>query len=392
MTFWKKGSSIFVERIIILELVVISIAVFGVGWLLNKDDPLFLKSKYQIVNLLVVALSLYYGFSGSLIFLLILSIGYILFYKPFPYVQFLQNLLFALLSSEFRYIWQKKIETANLEKNYAELTADIYRRELFKLKLEYDLLEESIVTKTYSLRRIIEEFNAPSADVFMELISNHFGVYSAELYKIEDGRLISIKRLGEGAKLDPESGFLEEALELKKSFYIPPKEILKKAIGGELAFIALLIAETYSGRYALAIKDMQFLNINEEVFTYITILLEYFGDSIAFESSDFSCKEECDRDFKLQVFRMLNLKNKFGIDSNIVVCEFPEEKRESLQNIYKLLRGLDKVCINQTRVYILLPITSKVGIERFLERMRKDFNFLKVKEIIDVDSFCRYQF
>jgi len=387
MKFLGIGNRIFIERIIVLELFVISIAILGVGWLSNKDDPLFLKSEYQILNLLVVALSLYYGFSGGLIFVLILSIGYVLFYKPFPYIQFLQNLLFALLSSEFRYIWQKKIETANLERAYAEHSADMYRKEFFKLKVEYDLLEESVVTKTYSLRRIIEEFNVASAEVFMELIANYFGVYSAELYKIEDGRLVSIKRLGEGAKLDPESGLLEEAIELKKSFYLPPKEILKKPVDGEPAFIALLIAETYGGKYVLAIKDMQFINMNEEVFAYITVLLEYFGDSIAFESSDLAFKEDCDKDFKLQAFRMLNLKNKFGIDSYVVVCEFPEERREYLEKIYKLVRGLDRVCTNGTKTYILLPITSKVGVERFLERIRKELNSLKVKEIIDVDKF-----
>jgi len=387
MKFWKVADRIFIERIAILELLVISSIFFWMGWLSNREDPLFLKSEYQIVNLLVVALSLYYGFSGGLTFVLILSIGYVLFYRPFPYIEFLQNLLFALLSSEFRYIWQKKIEIANLERTYAEQMANICRKEFFKLKLEYDLLEESLVTKTYSLRKIIEEFNVPSANVFMELISNHFGIYSAELYKVEDGSLISIKRLGEGAKLDPENKFLKEAIELKKSFYVPPKEILKKTTGEELDFIALLVAETYGGMYALAIKDMQFLNINDEVFAYITVLLEYFGDSISYESSDLAFKEDCDKDFNLQAFRMINLKNKFGIDSYVVVCELTEEKRENVEKLYKLVRGLDRVCINRTQVYILLPITSKIGVERFLQRIRKELNSLKVNEIIDVDKF-----
>jgi len=389
MKFLGFGGRIFIDKIIILELFVVSIVIFVIGWFLNKDDPLFLKSEYQIINLLAVVLSLYYGFSGGLTFVLILSVAYLLFYKPFPYIQLLQNLLFVLLSSEFRYIWQKKIEIANMEKTYVEHTADIYRKEFFKLKLEYDLLEESMVTKTYSLRKIIEEFNVPSADVFMELISNYFGVYSAELYKLESGNLISIKSLGEGAKLDAKNELLQEAIELKKSFYIPPKEIFKKTVSGEIPFIALLIAETYGGTYVLAIKDMQFTNINEEVLAYITILLEYFGDSIAFESSGFICKKDCNKDFKLQAFRMLNLKENFGIDSYVVVCEFPEEKREHVEKIYKLIRGLDRACINQREIYILLPITPRPGVERFLERVKKDLNFLKVKEIVDVGSFCR---
>ncbi|WP_448587957.1 hypothetical protein [Thermocrinis sp.] len=389
MKLLGSGSRFFVERVIVLELLVISVGILVFGWLYNKEDPLFLKSEYQIINLLVITLSLYYGFSGGLTFISILFLGYMLFYKPFPYVQFLQNLLFALISSEFRYIWKKKIDLATLEKNYAEQMADTYRKELFELKLEYDLLEQSMVTKAYSLRRIIEEFNVPSADTFMGLISSYFGVYSAELYKVEDGGLISIKSLGEGAEVDPKEELVEEAIELKKSFYIPPKLMLKKAMDSKLNLIALVIAETYSGKYLLAIKDMQFLNIDEEVLAYITILLEYFGDSIAFDVSHFTCWEECDKSFRLQAYRMLRLKDSFEIPSYVVVYEFPKEKKEEVKKLSNLVRGLDRICINQTEAYVLLPITPRLGVDRFLERVGRELNFLKVKEIRDVDSFCR---
>jgi len=97
MKFLGFGGRIFIDKIIILELLVVSIAIFVIGWFLNKDDPLFLKSEYQIINLLAVVLSLYYGFSGGLTFVLILSFAYLLFYKPFPYIQLLQNLLFVRL-------------------------------------------------------------------------------------------------------------------------------------------------------------------------------------------------------------------------------------------------------------------------------------------------------
>jgi len=370
----------------LIETFLISLLIFGLGFLLDKKDPLFLRTEYQILNLLIVFISLYYGFLGSLAFIFMLLVEYSLFYKPFPHTQFLQNLLFALISSEFRYIWQKKIEVASFEKDYTEEMANAYRREFFKLKLEYDLLEELMVSKTYSLRRIIEKFNIPSADVFMELISDYFRIYSAELYKVEGKRLISIKKIGEGARLNLEDETIKEAIESNRSFYIPPKEIFDKATDQELNLIAIVVAETYIGKYLLAIKDMEFSNINDEVLIYITILLEYFGDSIAFESSNFIYKESCSRDFNFQVFRMYNLKKKFGIDSYIVKCEVLE-RRQELKELPAFVRGLDRVCVNQTEAYILLSITPKAGVEKFLERLKSKFSFLEVLEIKNVEDF-----
>ena len=336
----------------------------------------------------MVALSLYYGYSGTIVLISFLSVGYFFFYQPFPLHDFLQNLLFALLSSEFRYIWDKKIKLALADKTYAEQVSELYRRQLFSLKLEYDLLERQFVLSHYSVRNILERFKVPSSKAFMELISDFFGVISAELYKYEDRKLISLEKLGSGAKVDEEDPLIQEALVLNASFYIPPKDILKKAMNEELNFIATVVVESYAGKFLLAIKDMDFLNINEEVLTYMTILLEYYGDSIAFETSGFSCTKFCDREFELQAYRMQSLKERFGIDSFVVVFEYPLERREEVIKLKSMVKGLDRVCINENKVLVLLPITPKEGVERFIERIIKNMDFLKVKDIKPIGEFC----
>ncbi|MCI4454533.1 MAG: hypothetical protein JHC25_06275 [Thermodesulfobacterium sp.] len=388
MHAFKLGERITIEKVIFVEIFLLIAFLLALSWYFNREDPLFIKSRYDLINLLVVALSLYYGYSGAIVLIFLLSVGYFLFYQPFPLNNLLQNLLFALLSSEFRYIWDKKIKLALADKTYAEQMAELYRRQLFSLKFEYDLLERQFVLSSYSIRNILERFKVPSSKAFMELISDFFGIISAELYKYEDGKLISLEKLGSGVKVDKKDPLIQEALELNTSFYIPPKDILKKAINEELNFIALVVAESYAGKFLLAIKDMDFLNINEEVLSYITILLEYYGDSIAFEASGFSCTKFCDREFELQAYRMQSLKERLGIDSFVVVFEYSPERREEVIKLKSMIRGLDRVCINENKVLVLLPITPREGVKRFIERIGKNIDFLKVKEIKSIEEFC----
>jgi len=377
--------------VIFVEIFLLTALFLAVGWYFNREDPFFIKSEYDLVNLLVVALSLYYGYFGAIVLISFLSVGYFFFYQPFPLNTFLQNLLFALLSSEFRYIWDKKIKLALADKTYAEQMAELYRRELFSLKFEYDLLERHFVLSPYSLRNILEWFNVPSSKAFMELISDFFGIISAELYKYENGKLISLEKFGGSVKLDEKDPLIQEALELKKSFYIPPKDILRNPMSEEVNFIALVVAESYAGKFLLAIKDMDFLNINEEALSYITVLLEHYGDSIAFETSGFSCTKFCDRGFELQAYRMQLLKERLGIDSFVVIFEYPPERREEVVKLKSMVKGLDRVCINGDKVFVLLPITPKEGVERFLERITKHMDFLEVEEIKPIGEFCNGQ-
>jgi len=388
MRAFGLGERITIEKVIFVEIFLLTAFLLAFGWYFNREDPLFIKSRYDLINLLVVTLSLYYGYSGAIVLISLLLAGYFFFYQPFPLNNLLQNLLFALLSSEFRYIWDKKIKLALADKTYAEQMAKIYLRQLFNLKIEYDLMERQFVLFSYSVRNILERFKVPSSKAFMELISDFFGIISAELYKYEDGKLISLEKLGSGVKVDEEDPLIQEALELNTSFYIPPKDILKKAMNEELNFIALVVAESYAGKFLLAIKDMDFLNINEEVLSYITILLEYYGDSIAFEASGFSCTKFCDREFELQAYRMLSLKERFGIDSFVVVFEYPSERRKEVIKLKSMVKGLDRVCINENKVFVLLPITPMEGVRRFIEMISKNMDFLKVKGIKPIGEFC----
>jgi hypothetical protein len=127
MRAFGLGERITIEKVIFVEIFLLTAFLLAFGWYFNREDPLFIKSRYDLINLLVVALSLYYGYSGAIVLISLLFVGYFFFYQPFPLNDLLENLLFALLSSEFRYIWDKKIKLALVDKAYAEQMAELYR-------------------------------------------------------------------------------------------------------------------------------------------------------------------------------------------------------------------------------------------------------------------------
>lgn len=108
MQAFRLAERITIEKVVFVEIFLLIAFLLALGWYFNREDPLLIKSEYDLINLLVVALSLYYGYSGAIVLISFLSAGYFFFYQPFPLNNLLQNLLFALLSSEFRYIWDKK--------------------------------------------------------------------------------------------------------------------------------------------------------------------------------------------------------------------------------------------------------------------------------------------
>jgi len=153
----KRLFSISVIPIIVIESFVAALALFLIGFLFSKEDPLLLKGFFSPTLLVGLVFALYYGLVSSMLFLLIVAVTSFFLYSPPPYRELLWHSLIFLVASEFHYYWQKRIKEAELEKDYLEEQVSILRREMFILKLSHDQLELNYVLRPYSLRRILEE-------------------------------------------------------------------------------------------------------------------------------------------------------------------------------------------------------------------------------------------
>jgi hypothetical protein len=83
MRAFGLGERITIEKVIFVEIFLLTAFLLGFGWYFNQEDPLFIKSRYDLINLLVVALSLYYGYSGAIVLISLLFAGYFFFFSRF---------------------------------------------------------------------------------------------------------------------------------------------------------------------------------------------------------------------------------------------------------------------------------------------------------------------
>ncbi len=66
MRTFRLAERITIEKVIFVEVFLLTAFLLALGWYFNREDPLLIKSRYDLINLLVVVLSLYYGYSGLL--------------------------------------------------------------------------------------------------------------------------------------------------------------------------------------------------------------------------------------------------------------------------------------------------------------------------------------
>ena len=376
--------------IIIAEIFIASLILFLIGFLFSKDDPLLLRSFFSPTLLVGLILSLYYGLTSSILFLLIITIASFFLYSPPPYRELLWHLLVFLVASEFHYYWQKRIKEVELEKEYLEEQISILRRELFVLKISHDQLELNYVLKPYSLRRILEELKErllktedekSLMDFFLKILLQNFQVYRAVIFVYKDGKLKPLATLGnEEPKTD--DVLLKRAIEEESSVYITPKT-LKHVQDHIIHYVAVIREEANGEVYFLAISDILFVNLNEEVLNYIYIILSYIVEDLVFSRKlrEIYGKSEvpCSFNFVKELYKMSELYKKQGIESSVVFFSFKELPETYPYDLEASIRKLDMLCILQERnlVIFLLPFTSVVGAKSFSERIQKQFPALK---------------
>ena len=375
---------------VIIEVLIVSSVLFLVGFSVSKDDPLLIKQYFSPALLAGLVLSLYYGLASSILFLTFLTLASFFFYPNPPYKELLWHLLIFLIASEFHYYWKKHIKEVELEKEYLENQVSILRKELFLLKLSHDQLELNYVLKPYSLRRILEELKEKLLrnedektliEFFFRILLQNFQVYKASVFVYKDKKLIPLATLGNGEpkKDDP---LLKKAIEEETSVYITPKT-LENLNDPSIYYVAVIREEVEGEIFLLAISDILFVNLNEEVLNYIYIILSYIVEDLIFSRKLRKIYREsyipCGFNFVKELYKMSELYKKQGIESSIVFFSYDELPDNYPYDLETTIRKLDMLCILEDKklVIFLLPFTSVVGARSFAERIRKKFPALK---------------
>lgn len=337
-------------------------------------------------------------------FIVTISIISFFIYIPFPYEQVIWNLMLILICSEFRYYWLQRIKNAETELEYLKFQISKLRKELFLLRLSHEQLEFNYIVRPYSLRRMILELKEKLLkdfseeeimQYFLSLLSQNFKVYKAVLYKESKGKFTPIASIGQELEpLDENDPLIKLVVETEQPRYLPPKALKDFSTDKNyFKYLAVIIAKGEKKKILMTIKDILFVNLNEEVLNYMVILLQYVLEDIEiaeelrkfYSTSTSICN---DFDFLKEFFKMYNLNKKLGIPSSIVIFNYEDINQSIKYEIRQHIRGIDMVCFIKEKklILFLLPFTAIAGAVSFAERIRKNFEDLKLLGIYKVEE------
>jgi hypothetical protein len=153
-----------------LETAAICIAAVVLGLVVSPDDPFFTRQgSFPWTLLAPLLIGLRYGFLQAFVAALLLIIAnyiLVLFFEQaqwqFSTAASLGMLLSAMLTGEFRDIWERRINRLGMSNEYRQARLEEFTRNYHVLKLSHDQLEQESAGQTRSLRSALMEVQQQS--------------------------------------------------------------------------------------------------------------------------------------------------------------------------------------------------------------------------------------
>lgn len=383
MQLFKKSDVDIATISVLLEILLFSVVYFIIGFLFNKQDPLMLSSEINFLLILLCTITLYYGLNSGLILTLLSAVVFYIYYKPFPFIPFVQNLIFVLICGEFHFFYRRSIRKLKEENSFLISKFDQLRNSFYLLKLSHDQLEKSFLLKPVSLRSIILDIRNmamwdedEASNKLLTLISKNFGVMDAAIFIKKERGFVKVASVGEEFELNRFNMLFTKAVEEKRSTYISEEfEDLRNY--EYIAVIPAVNCEETTVAY-LVIKEMKFLYYNRETMLTISIIMSLYADILTHKEVTEKLNSVAgmlifEPDFNYELLRLYRLKEKFNIDSCYVVFKYnPKlniEKSTLFQFIKDNIRAVDLSNEFGDVIVVLLPLIPYDGAKAFQMRI-----------------------
>ncbi|MEN3184686.1 MAG: hypothetical protein ABDK93_06805, partial [Atribacterota bacterium] len=219
-------------RVAVIEVLGLVAAFSILGYAFYPQDPLLFHWPFPPAFLLVIVIALYWGVLAGLLAVFLLLLASQLLYGGVFVEKFLWCFIVAVVSGEFRFYWQRRMNEAEARVQYYKERLDSLKKHFAFLKLSHDQLENNYVLRPYSLRRALEELkqqltceeDAWKAAKFLLLILNRdFTVYRAAIYRgsLEKGfTMLACTSEEDVEELDVSDPMVQEALRLQEVHYV----------------------------------------------------------------------------------------------------------------------------------------------------------------------------
>lgn len=295
----------------------------------------------------------------------------------------------VLLIGEFSHAWFRRVRKSVQKYTYTGQRLDALSRAYYLLKLSHSHLEESLITKPVTLRKIVEEirqltiegkggFNPKALKLLLDMLSQYCGVITAVVVEAKNKKItdVILANTGEKMTLKKDDPLLLKIDEAQGVRYQTIENLSKR----ESDYLAVAPVMTSKGNVIayLVIKDMIFSSLSETTMQTLSVLLAYFANDVeSYESSEtlLSLYPDCPSKFALEFRKMIDLHVGLGVSSYLVSI-FMKKSDESDYMIKKFLgiqRGLDCSWVIEQEDQVihinLMPFSNSVAVIGYLSRI-----------------------
>jgi len=385
MNIFRKSDFDIATLSVLFEIIIFSIFYLTFGFLYNKNDPLLISLDINFLLILLTTITLFHGLNAGLFLIILFSGIMYIFYKPFPFNLFVENLIIVLICGEFQFFYKRTINKLKEKNSFFMSKFNQLRNSFYLLKLSHDQLEKSFLLKPVSLRSILLDIRnlsvwdeEESLEKLLDLMSKNFGIKSAGFFIVKDNLYLPKGFIGDSFEINRFNVLLNKAIEEQNAVYLSEEfENIKN-----YEYIAVIPAinceEIVIGVFI--IRNIQFLSFSRENMLTISIIMSIYSDYLTHNKilEQFGVVSNFiifDPEFNYEVLRLYHLKSRFNIESCFVIFKYKDSLSISKDDFFNFIkdniRSVDLSNIVKNSIVVLLSMVPFEGARSFQIRINE---------------------
>ena len=378
-----------------LEALVITLVAMLLGYFYSPTDPLLVTADFPWMLFAPLLIAVRYGFLPGLFSVVLicaaLFISSYLQQHSMPISFMVGTLLATFVAGEFRDIWHKKLMALYMANEYRQYRLDDFTRSYRLLQVSHDELELRVAGSNHSLRSTLlllrrslqdvdsEQHNTLTAiaEHSMNIFAQYGAFTAAALYSVDQQGVVLLEpltTLGDMPVLSMEDVLFAACLKTRNTVSIRDELLSKGANPSQLKVCVPLLDADSNLVGILAIAQIPFFSMTEQVLSLLTLLAGYIADILHSDRTALQLSHAHAQYFSQQLQRAaINTKN-YNLSSALCVFEMTENNAALRQLLEQSQRGLDlQLELVNLRghhvLVVLLPLTTAAGLLSYLQRI-----------------------
>lgn len=374
------------------EAVVITLLALLLPWWCFPDDPFLTEHLFFWPALGPLLIALRYGFALGVIsllglilgHLLLLRLGAITLFHPYPITLVAAHALVVMLAGEFRDMWARKLTALQRQLSYTEQRLHSFNQSYHIQRLSHQRMEKQMAGHALSLRESIQRIRSlisnddtrtldSCADAILGLFVELAGVQTAAIYAADSsGQLQSaaLTSVGKVDSLKTTDAMVLEAMATGQVVALTPENISRPS-----AYQVVVPFQNSTGQlYGLiAVKKMQFFALNEQTLILMGVMAGHIGDMLYHQITNPVLRPNEIALFSQYVQRAQQDGQVFGLPSQLLrfsARKAPLNPELLHQYLSTARRGLDIYIQQSNHTWlVLMPLTQEQDVEAFIARL-----------------------